>query len=304
MPKVSVILPNYNHAIYLDERIESILNQSFRDFELIILDDCSTDHSRQVIDKYKDHEKVSTIIYNDVNSGSTFLQWEKGIAKSMGEYIWIAESDDWCELNLLAELVSGLEKDQNCTFSYCQSYCIQNTNQISWQSQHPLLSEVIDGNIFIRQYMLLNNSVFNASMVLWKKELFQSVSKEFLNYKFCGDWLFWVELCKYGNVHISGKLLNYFRKHDNDISGKAGKSGLEIVEMLKVLNSLYSEKLIDDKEYKNAYKRHFKRYWTQKSSLDLKISMEIKLMFKNPTSAKANYYIALLSAVWHNSRKG
>ena len=55
---VSVIVPNYNHASYLVERIESILNQTYQDFELILLDDCSTDDSREVLLKYKDNPKV------------------------------------------------------------------------------------------------------------------------------------------------------------------------------------------------------------------------------------------------------
>ncbi|MBC7566521.1 MAG: glycosyltransferase family 2 protein, partial [Pedobacter sp.] len=97
MPKVSVIIPNYNHSDYLHQRIESVLNQSYQDFELILLDDKSTDDSTVIITSYRDHPKVTQIIINEENSGNTFKQWEKGIAASVGELIWIAESDDWCE---------------------------------------------------------------------------------------------------------------------------------------------------------------------------------------------------------------
>ena len=96
-PLVSVIVPNYNHAPFLDERINSILNQSYDNYELIIMDDMSTDNSVDVINKYKDHEHVSQIIINEKNSGSPFKQWNKGFAKAKGELIWIAESDDACE---------------------------------------------------------------------------------------------------------------------------------------------------------------------------------------------------------------
>lgn len=71
MPKVSVIIPNYNHSSYLKERIDSILNQTFQNFEVIILDDCSTDNSKEIIELYRDHTKVSHIVYNEKNSGST-----------------------------------------------------------------------------------------------------------------------------------------------------------------------------------------------------------------------------------------
>lgn len=77
-PLVSVLIPNYNHSIFLEERIQSVLNQKYQNFEVIILDDCSTDNSKNVIDKYKHNPKISHIIYNEINSGSTFKQWNKG----------------------------------------------------------------------------------------------------------------------------------------------------------------------------------------------------------------------------------
>ena len=84
--KVSVIVPNYNYAAYLEERIESVLNQSYQDFELIILDDCSTDNSRILIEQYRSDPHVSHIVYNEVNTGSPFKQWAKGIELAKGEY--------------------------------------------------------------------------------------------------------------------------------------------------------------------------------------------------------------------------
>ena len=88
---VSVIVPCYNHAPYLKQRIESILNQTYQNFELILLDDVSPDESGEILLSYKDHPKVSHCIINERNSGSTFHQWNKGIALAQGELIWIAE---------------------------------------------------------------------------------------------------------------------------------------------------------------------------------------------------------------------
>ena len=117
-PLVSVIIPNYCHAQYLDQRIQSVLNQTYQNFEVIILDDCSPDDgaSKAVIEKYRDNTHVSQIVYNEVNTGSTFKQWEKGFLIAKGELIWIAESDDYCELNLLEELVALYAKYPNCSF--------------------------------------------------------------------------------------------------------------------------------------------------------------------------------------------
>ena len=298
MPKVSVIVPNYNHSKYLKQRIESILFQSYSDFEVIILDDLSTDNSREVIEEYRNNEKVSSIVFNTKNSGSTFKQWAKGVSMAKGDYIWIAESDDWCEPTLLQELVSGIEKDQECLLSYCQSYCITNTNIVSWQTSHPLLSEIVDGRQFIRKYMSVNNAVYNASMVLWKREIFQSLSSEFLEYKFCGDWLFWIEIAKRGKVHISGKLLNYFRKHDRDVSGIAEKTGLNFIEIMKLVNTLYIDGVINDAEYNKAYKLHFRAFLREKHILDFNTSAQITGLFKQPVSPKTSYHKNLIKAVW------
>src|SRR5687768_4023193 len=105
---VSVIIPNYNHGSYLKQRINSILNQTFQDFEIILLDDCSTDNSVEIIEEYRSHTKITSINYNPINSGSTFLQWKKGIDLAQGEWVWIAESDDWCELDFLEVLIQEL----------------------------------------------------------------------------------------------------------------------------------------------------------------------------------------------------
>lgn len=108
MPLVSVIIPNYNYARYLDARIESVLNQTFTDFELILLDDVSTDDSLKVFDQYKDNPHVSCLVVNETNSGSPFKQWMKGILLAQGKYIWIAEADDLAESDFLEKLLVWL----------------------------------------------------------------------------------------------------------------------------------------------------------------------------------------------------
>ena len=110
MYKVSVIIPNYCYAAYLEQRIDSVLSQTYQDFEVIILDDNSPDDglSRMAFEKYRENPHVSHIVYNDENSGSTFKQWDKGISLAEGEYIWIAESDDYCSPLLLESLMKDI----------------------------------------------------------------------------------------------------------------------------------------------------------------------------------------------------
>ena len=79
-PLVSIIVPNYNHALYLRERLDTIYNQTYPNFEVILLDDCSTDDSRDILEEYAErYSKNTRILFNDVNSGSVFQQWNKGL---------------------------------------------------------------------------------------------------------------------------------------------------------------------------------------------------------------------------------
>lgn len=107
IPSNSVIMPNYNHALFIKQRIESVPNQSYQDFELIILDDCSSDNSREIIAQYRQNPKVIRIIYNQHKSGCVFKQWINGVVKAKGEFIWIVESDDLLDINLDIKILNN-----------------------------------------------------------------------------------------------------------------------------------------------------------------------------------------------------
>lgn len=278
-PMVSVIIPNYNHDRYLEQRINTVLSQTYRNYEVIILDDCSTDNSRDIIERYRGHEKISGIYYNEVNSGSTFRQWVKGIDLCMGEFVWIAESDDWCEDIFMEEMITGLTANDNCVVGYCQSYCVQDVNKIKWLSMFGYLSTIENGPNYIKKNLLFRNLIFNASMAVWRKDAFRLISKEFVHYRFCGDWLFWIELCRHGNVFISGKLLNYFRKHAGDVSSKAIKEGISTVEELKMFHLLYTRGWISYAEFVQSYKSAYGHYKTVERQMSNERRKEIESLF-------------------------
>src|SRR5579875_340873 len=118
---VSVIVPNYNHARFLRQRLDTILAQTFPDFELILLDDCSSDGSQQILGEYASRPRVSHVVFNETNSGSTFKQWNKGVRLAHGEYVWIAESDDYSAPTFVGRMLAVLQSDPAITFAYCRS---------------------------------------------------------------------------------------------------------------------------------------------------------------------------------------
>ena len=277
---VSVIIPNYNHAPYLRERIESVLAQTYRDFEVILLDDCSTDASPEIINHYRDHEKVSHVVLNTENSGTTFKQWARGIELARYDWIWIAESDDWCEPTLLQNLVAGIG-DATC-ISYCQSIIVRE-NAVLPAPETPHFYKVYGGDEFISRLMLEYPALYNASMAIFKKSCYYQLDKKFTEFRFCGDWLFWILVARQGEVVVSGKRLNYFRKHGADVSGRAQKEGLLYSEYIKLLDELRAIGLLNEARRTELLLMKFNHFLLITASLDAEVVAGIK----------RKYYLAL-----------
>lgn len=245
-PLVSIIIPNYNHSRYLKQRIDSVLNQSFQDFELIILDDCSTDNSCTVIEEYTSSNKVSHIVFNEKNSGSTFIQWQKGFSLAKGKYIWIAESDDYADLTFLEKLVSLLENNSDCQIAFSCSYTIDENGSVladDWDRNKMAkgIYSKFEGSEFIKARMLFNNSIYNASMVVFRKSVLDKIDNRFMDFSYCGDWFFWYKICLQGTVIRYNEKLNYFRQHFSKVSPKAEALGKRFLEGKFVLKEMFKD---------------------------------------------------------------
>lgn len=280
MPLVSVIIPNYNHAPYLRERIDSVLNQTFQDFELIILDDLSPDNSREVIEQYKDHPNISYIIYNEENSGSTFRQWQKGIELAKGEWIWIAESDDWCEPTLLQNLLAPTNNNKNIGISHCQSI-FYNTEKNTFYPHicTDSISEIIDKNEYIERKLLPFNQLVNASMAIFKKELYYQISDEYKNYRLAGDWIFWAEMSRLQDVAICGKFLNYFRQHSVKVSFNVKKTGQSYIEELRSIQYFRNKLGVSETVYEDAITKQYMRFRYDKFPVEDGVREKTNILF-------------------------
>lgn len=236
-PIVSVIIPNYNHARYLDQRIQTVLGQTYQNFEVIILDDCSTDNSLEVIAKYKDNPHVSQVVVNKQNSGSTFKQWDKGIHLAKGDVIWIAESDDYCELNMLEELVKAMINNPKVVIAACNSEWVNESGKSLWRYCSLENSiEIFDGKDFIIKRMSYDDDIPNASAVVFSKQSALKISRDYVTYKAAGDRLFWILMCETGNVIRVNQYLNHFRQHNNKVSPMSELNGTVFFEDRQIIN--------------------------------------------------------------------
>src|SRR6516225_1429789 len=120
MPRVTVVIPSYNHGRFLPRRFETILGQTYRDYEILFLDDGSTDDSLAVLERYKGLPNLRAFI-NRTNGGSVFKQWNRGVRAARGEYVWLAESDDASDPRFLQTLVELLDAHPRVGLAYCNS---------------------------------------------------------------------------------------------------------------------------------------------------------------------------------------
>jgi glycosyltransferase involved in cell wall biosynthesis len=233
---VSVIIPNYNHARFLHQRIDSVLNQTYQNFEVIILDDCSTDNSRTVIDSYRNHPKVSHILYNKTNSGSTFMQWQKGFELAKGDWIWIAESDDYASELFLERVAEKISLHPNAgVVKTASKWVDENNNVLMEEDIEGRFPHPIKGAEFIKKYMLTANNLYNASAIVFKKESgIKCLNKEVVGMKYSGDWMFWTKILLLTDIYILSDKLNFFRKHGSNVTIKAEGNGKWLTEGMKV----------------------------------------------------------------------
>ncbi|GAB6009248.1 glycosyltransferase family 2 protein [Dysgonomonas reticulitermitis] len=280
---VSVILPTYNHAPYLKQRIDSILNQTYQDYELIILDDCSPDNSREIIESYRNNPHISHIIYNETNSGSTFKQWKKGVRLAKGEYIWIAESDDYADITFLEKAMASIQ-EYNSAYCFVKTTIVDKNNNTVKQQPDILAGNSMPLDEFTKEYLLFSNPVSNASMVVFRKNaLDKTIWDHITEFRYCGDWLLWGSFKGNANTTVSEvkEYLNFFRTHSVNVSNKSEINGLGIIEGYKASKIITNRlKIKRDREYslKWYYKwQEHKLKFSYSSSLNRKIlSMFIK----------------------------
>ena len=222
-PHLSVIVPSYNYDRFLEERLHTIRDQTFQDFELILLDDASTDGSLERLRRFAGDRPGTRLIANEVNSGSPFRQWLKGMEAARADLIWVAEADDSCSPRFLERLVSSFD-NRNIFLAWSQSAPIGDDGRVLGDYQKIYLNRIADGR-WSKSYVAsdhrevdaalgIANSIPNASAVVFRKfdpepAFVDRVSQLLL----CGDWHFYLRAARGGAVSFEAEPLNFHRRH-------------------------------------------------------------------------------------------
>jgi glycosyltransferase involved in cell wall biosynthesis len=234
-PLISVIVPNYNHCKFLEERLDTIFSQTYQNFEVILLDDCSTDGSKEILEKYSNHPKVSHLVFNKENSGSNYKQWNLGVSYAKGDLIWIAESDDSSSIYFLEKLSSSFTEEE-IVLAYCQSNRMNSKGEITgdWFFQTDMLDQklfstdfTMKGIDFVHKFLLKTNVIPNASGVVFRKSSYELAKGANEDIKYCADWLLWITmLVMNGNIFYTQEKYNNFRFVDGSVIATSSKTSL------------------------------------------------------------------------------
>ena len=236
---ISIIIPNYNHAMFLEERLKSVFNQTFQDFEVILLDDCSTDASLEILNKYKTHPKVSHFEVSEQNSGSVFKQWIKGIKLAKGKYIWIAESDDVAHSKFLEKMFNFAEDKNDVGLVFCKSIVIDEkgaeTGKILLPPEYKK-DLAIYGEEDVSLYIINKLSILNASSVLFKSEAMIAVDYSQLPlFTNVGDMFTYSMIGLTKTNYFLDEFLNFHRLHYTNTTVLNSKNYKIIEDRIKLI---------------------------------------------------------------------
>jgi hypothetical protein len=247
---ISVIVPNYNHACYLDERLASILAQRMKPVEIIFLDDGSSDGSLEIARAWQARSPIRfAIAANATNSGSPFKQWAKGIESAAGDLVWIAESDDSSCPRFLERMAAAF-MDPDIALAYCDSEVIGPDGEIlssTYRFYTDSLSEtkwlagyVETGPREIAEAFAIKNTIPNVSAVLFRRDALNEGLSAAEGFRYCGDWAIYVACVRGGKIAFCPRALSKHRRAPGSLTQEGERDAQGVREAIAIKLSIFA----------------------------------------------------------------
>lgn len=211
--KVSVLMSVYNGSQYLRKAIESILHQTFSNFEFIIINDCSTDSSGTIIQEYADKDRRIKLVENTKNIGLT-KSLNKGLALAKGKYIARQDADDVSLPKRLEKQVAFLDACPDCVLVSCNIQYIDGSDIVIGEDGRSCNSG------FIPWYLLFYNHIAGHSQVVFRRRTVASLGGYCEARQFSQDYELWSRLSRAGKIHIIDETLVQQRRHTESLSSR------------------------------------------------------------------------------------
>lgn len=224
-PRVSVLMSAYNSEKYIAEAIESVLNQTFTDFEFIIINDGSTDKTPEIISEHAKQDKRIKFIDLKKNSG-LIAALNKGLDLCQGEYIARMDSDDISLPTRFAKQVKYMDEHPEC--GACSSWAEKFGPNII---KDKILTYM--PTVKLMDFVIYGDRVLNPASMIRKSILDEYNIKYNPDYKYAEDYAFWVQVCKHAEIHNLQEVLLNYRWHDDNVSVTHKKAQLECAERIR-----------------------------------------------------------------------
>lgn len=244
--KVSVLMSVYNGSEYLQESIDSILNQTFTDFEFIIIDDCSTDNTEAILQQNADRDQRVVLVKNSENLG-LIKSLNKGLAIAQGDYIARQDADDISLPHRLEQEVAILDQQPDCVLVSCNLQVIQDSGT--------KIVEVMDrvcASELVSWYLLFYNHIGGHSQVMYRRSHALKLGGYSEAWLYVEDYEFWCRFArtKQKLVILPETLLTY-RRHGKSVSAqKAGEQEINVIRQVQSNLSQLTGKEITTEETK------------------------------------------------------
>ncbi|MCK1328783.1 MULTISPECIES: glycosyltransferase family 2 protein [unclassified Bradyrhizobium] len=216
MPTVSFVVPCFKLAEFLGDCVHSILSQTYEDFEILIMDDCSPDHTGDVAQSLKEDSRVK-YIRNEFNLGH-LRNYNKAIGLSRGRYIWLISADDRLRSRqVLSRYLQLMERRPEIGFAFCPAIGIRDGTEsglISW-SFHGNRDVVFNGRDFLKK--LLKANCVAAPSVLARTECYDK-SLFPMDLPNTGDWFLWCLFAMHYDVAYFAEPMVHYRLHENQMT--------------------------------------------------------------------------------------
>lgn len=217
LPLVSVIMPVFNSENYILNSVQSVLNQTYKNIELIIIDDCSTDKSMKVFEKIIDSR--IKILNNKTNMGAAYSR-NVGIENAKGRFIAFLDSDDRWDVHKIEKQVSFMLSNDYC-FSYTK-----------YQENNLLNNEtlLVSGPKKITKYKLNQTNWMGCLTVMYDAKYVGKVSVPLLKSR--NDYAMWLKIIEKCNCYLLDETLAYYNHHSGTISSKSLFNKLKATQLL------------------------------------------------------------------------
>ena len=246
-PLVSVLMTIYNHRCYLEQSVESIRKQTYKNWELVAIDNGSTDGSEKILSKLR-HKNIRSFFLKKNIGRTNCLNF--GLNKCKGEYIAILDSDDISHKDRLILQINEFKKDKNLWLLATNFKFIGKNGKLI--KDKTLIKK--QSNFNLRK--LLINNLFAHSSIMYKKLLIKKIGKYPKKFKYAQDYAFFLKAYKKFKIrYLNKKLVKIRAPHKDSETGRNLNSSIQIIEKIKLLvwsglninTSLYEKYLIGKK---------------------------------------------------------